>query len=100
MHEFMPGRQALFNSLIGTSFEVRHWLSLEPTGFLGILVSYGTHLFALVMSPSTPFLNTVLCSGVSTCSSPYGASRRTTTKDWRTAEHDHPGGVSIKKNIY
>jgi DHHC palmitoyltransferase len=44
----MPGRQELFQSLIGTSFAARHWLSLEPTGFLGILVSYGVHVFALV----------------------------------------------------
>jgi DHHC palmitoyltransferase len=56
----MPGRRELFNSLIGTSFVARYWLSLEPTGFLGILVSYGAHVFALftlhAMSEKSLFL--------------------------------------------
>ncbi|GKY95865.1 hypothetical protein MPSEU_000547100 [Mayamaea pseudoterrestris] len=33
---------------IGTSFDAKHWLSLDPCGFFGISLSWGVHLYALV----------------------------------------------------
>jgi len=35
--------------LLGTDFEVKRWLSLDPCGLLGITFSYGVHIFALVV---------------------------------------------------
>lgn len=59
----MPGRKELLNSLIGTSFAARHWLSLEPTGFLGISISYIVHVFAVVtlhaLSAESTFLRSL-----------------------------------------
>ncbi|KAL3769350.1 hypothetical protein ACHAW5_008778 [Stephanodiscus triporus] len=35
---------------VGTDFEARYWLSLDPCGLLCLSFSYGLHLFALVAS--------------------------------------------------
>jgi hypothetical protein len=42
----MGGRKDLLNARIGTSFDVKHWLALDPCGILGLLLSASVHLFA------------------------------------------------------
>ena len=47
---------------VGTTFEAKRWLSLDPCGFFGISLSWSVHLyalgtiFALLLSNSTPSL--------------------------------------------
>jgi len=45
----MPGRKDLFCKRIGTSFEARYWLSLDPCGCMGITLSWGVHLYAITV---------------------------------------------------
>jgi len=43
----MGKRRAICGNAVGTSFEARRWLSLDPCGCGGVLCSWGVHLFAL-----------------------------------------------------
>jgi hypothetical protein len=42
----MGGRKDLLGARIGTSFDAKQWLALDPCGILGLLLSAGVHLFA------------------------------------------------------
>jgi hypothetical protein len=42
----MGGRKDICGGRIGTSFEARRWLALDPCGFVGITLSFSVHLFA------------------------------------------------------
>ena len=45
----MAGRKDTLRQWLGTSFEAKHWLSLDPCGCCGITLSWGVHLYALVV---------------------------------------------------
>ncbi|KAG7339079.1 DHHC palmitoyltransferase [Nitzschia inconspicua] len=45
----MGGRKDLCGARLGTSFEARRWLSLDPCGFLGISMSFSAHAFAFTV---------------------------------------------------
>jgi palmitoyltransferase ZDHHC3/7/25 len=42
----MGGRRDICGARLGTSFETRNWLALDPCGFLGISLSFSAHAFA------------------------------------------------------
>ncbi|KAL3919742.1 MAG: hypothetical protein SGILL_003602 [Bacillariaceae sp.] len=44
----MPGRKDLCGARVGTSFEARRWLALDPCGFCGLCLSITAHAFAFV----------------------------------------------------
>ena len=46
----MAGRRDLCGSRIGTTFEAKHWLSLDVCGLFGISLSVSVHVFAYVVS--------------------------------------------------
>lgn len=50
--------------LLGTDFEVKRWLSLDPCGLLGITFSYGVHIFALVVIVRQQLLSHSLVSTI------------------------------------
>lgn len=42
----MGGRKDICGGRIGTTFEARRWLALDPCGFVGITLSFVVHIFA------------------------------------------------------
>lgn len=50
--------------LLGTDFEVKRWLSLDPCGLLGVTFSYGVHIFALVVIVRQQLLSHSLVSSI------------------------------------
>ena len=44
-------RRELCRGSIGTSFHARRWLSLDPCGCSGVLLSWTVHLYALIIIP-------------------------------------------------
>ena len=42
----MGGRKDLLGARIGTSFDAKRWLTLDPCGIMGLLLSASVHLFA------------------------------------------------------
>jgi len=48
------GRSSLFtNNYIGTDFNTKHWLSLDPCGLICVSFSYSLHIFSLFASGFT-----------------------------------------------
>lgn len=45
----MPGRKDICRKLLGTSFEAAYWLSLDPCGWMGVSLSWGVHIYALLV---------------------------------------------------
>ena len=45
----MPGRRDIFYHRLGTSFEAKHWLSLDPCGCCGVTLSWSVHGYALIV---------------------------------------------------
>lgn len=46
----MPGRSDCFGERIGTSFNAKHWLSLNPCGLAGITGSFSVHIYAFLVT--------------------------------------------------
>ena len=45
----MPGRRDICYHWLGTSFEAKHWLSLDPCGCCGVTLSWSVHGYALTV---------------------------------------------------
>jgi len=45
----MGGRKDIFRQWLGTSFDAKQWLSLDPCGCAGITLSWSVHLYALTV---------------------------------------------------
>ena len=48
----MPGRRDLCGARLGTSFEAKRWLTIDPCGFCGLSLSISAHVFAFVVITS------------------------------------------------